>query len=235
MDDSCIRTLTASSLNQTDGIRADIIVRARVKACSVMQDILLAFPKKVFSIREDFWSAKVRLDKNDAVNFPIKPSESGNSCFLEEEEALVRGLLSSERMLVEVYLLRIGSTVFEFNVCGFNEAYRSILSKAIDADSNDLLEFNRRIVDSVFRFGPYNTKALVEVLQKKRLLKDGEIESAMRKGRVLFSAAQRFAEKSRASEIYGHLEGSRMNWPLSSIVHQNCSPELRALAQYISD
>ncbi len=227
MDDSVVRSASVSADEEKCGLRPQLICRATVKKCSVLPEVFVSFPKKVFSIRDDLLPARIRVDRDESLEMPISASETGNACFFQEEKALLSRMYEANALLVELPLMRDGRQVFEFNVLGFGELHGRMLAGAVGAGMNQLLGFNQDLVDHVFRLGPKNTEALIGVLCKSKLLHNDQFDEARRKGLALFAAVQAFGEKRHVAEIYGHIEGSKINDPFQIAVYNNLSPATR--------
>ena len=225
MDDSVFRTAVVSAKEEKCGLRPQLNYRAAVNRCSVMQEVFVSFPKKVFSIRDELLPAGIRIDQGALRKIPISPSETGNACFFEKETSLLNGLQGANQILVEVQVLRHGTQVFEFKVNGFGDTRCKMYAGAVEANPNQLLDFNQDLVDHIIRLGPKNIEGVVEALCKSKLLRNDQVNKARRKELVLFAAVQAFGEKYHVAEIYGAIEGSRINDPFPIAIYNNLCAE----------
>lgn len=158
---------------------------------------------------------------------PLSTSETGNACFFEQTNQLLCRLEGANRLLVELQLMGRGTSVYEFNVGGFGQLHRRMLVGAVGARMDQLSGFNQELVDHVVRLGPKNTEALIDVLCKSQVLRTDQIGEAQRKELALFAAVQAFGEKYHVAEIFGHVEGAKVNDPFSIAVYNNMSPAVR--------
>jgi hypothetical protein len=227
MDDNVVRSATVPAADERCGLRPVFVFQATVSKCSVMREVQITFPKKVFSIRDDLLPARIRVDGEEPQGMPIGVNafdETGKACFFNEQtkkNVLLNRLQEATHLLVELHLMKHGQQMFEFNVQGFGEIHRRLIAGAVGASMDQLQGFNQDLVDEVFRRGPQNIEALIELLCGKKFLRNDQVDEARRKELALFAAVQAFGEKYRVAEIFGYVEGGKVNDPLSMAVYNN--------------
>lgn len=229
IDDVLIRSATLVAIEEKAELQPQLNCRTKLRGCSVAQEVFVSFPSKVFSIRDELPPARIRVDGDEPLTLPISTSETGNACFFQSPDGLITRWHEARRVLIELRLLRHGTTVFEFDARGFATIYDKLIAGAVEGRLQQLKDLNPEIVDYVLRIGPKNLNALIEVLCKSRFLEDHQIEKARRKDSQLFAAAQAFAERHHAGEIYGYAEGSRLNDPFSILVYNALTASTRSL------
>jgi hypothetical protein len=228
MDDSIVRIACVSSEAAPAGVTAQLVCRTTLRKCSVTQEVYVGFAEKVFSVRDDLPAARVRFDENEPKVLRISAAETGKGCFFSDDQVVFTQLEESSHALIELCLMRHGTNVFTFDVGGFSDIRRRMLSGAVEADSRDLRRLNPEIVNHIYRLGPKNVDALIEVLSGDRALSHERFDEARRKGYILFAAAQAFGEKHRVAEIYGSVEGERINPYFWMAVYDHLSEATRA-------
>jgi hypothetical protein len=229
IDDVIVRYATLPANEHQCGLSPQLLCRTELKQCSVIRSAIIDFGTKVFSIRDELLPATVRFDQTDSLKRSISASETGNACFLAEPHILITRLLEASRLLVAIQLMRFGTRTFEFKVRGFDGVQSKLLAGAVGATAKQLLGFNSELVDHVFRLGPRNVDALIEVLCTEKLIATEQIGAARRKELLLFAAAQALGEKYHVSEIYGFTEGRRINDMFAMVVYNKLSAATRGV------
>jgi len=226
MDDTLFRVAAIEERNPQKQKAGTLVFSAKIFPGSVLPFLYMAFPKKIFSKREEFVRFRFRFDQEPPSELTFNPSEEGADAHVENSGKIYVPMISASQLLVELPTMSTGLRTLKFHVEGFAHILNAFVGEAIGFPVQELSMYHPSITDYLLRCGPKKMACIVEALNGVRPRK--KLPSyAGRKSHDIFEAVQDFATVQRASEIYGRFEEGKSNDSWSSRLYNSANPELK--------